>query len=147
MYTRRNIRDNCLSVFFQQLGGNLRYATDVGNAAHYYRQQERLMKHWLQLLGQNIHTLDYDELVHDPRHEIERLLEFVDVPWNDACLEFEKARSLVKTASVWQVREPLHRRSSGRWKNYEHFVGAVDDLIALDEDHAADQADANGEQI
>src|SRR5690606_6097103 len=45
IYTRRNPADNCLSVYFQQLG-NLPYATDLANTAHYYRQHERLMNHW-----------------------------------------------------------------------------------------------------
>jgi hypothetical protein len=50
------------------------------------------------------------------------LLQFLRLPWDDSCLEFEKARSLVKTASIWQVREALHTRSSGRWQNYEKFI-------------------------
>jgi hypothetical protein len=32
---------------------------------------------------------------------------------------------VVKTASVWQVREPLYTRSSGRWKNYERQLGPL----------------------
>ncbi|HZW60321.1 MAG TPA: sulfotransferase, partial [Woeseiaceae bacterium] len=62
VYTRRNPLDNCLSVFFQQLGGNLNYATDLSATGHYYRQHERLMQHWISVLGGNIFTVDYDEL-------------------------------------------------------------------------------------
>jgi len=128
VHTRRNIHDNCLSVYFQQLGGELSYATDLGDIAHYYEQQERLMEHWKALLGDNIFTVDYDELVRAPEPVLRELLEFLRLPWDGACLEFEKARSLVKTASIWQVRESLHTRSSGRWQNYEKFVDNVEAL-------------------
>jgi tetratricopeptide (TPR) repeat protein len=122
VHTRRGLRDNCLSVYFQQFSAELSYATDLGDIAHYYRQQERLMAHWQDVLGDNIFTLDYDELVREPERVLRALLQFLRLPWDDSCLEFEKARSLVKTASIWQVREALHTRSSGRWQNYEKFI-------------------------
>ncbi len=128
VHTRRDLRDNCLSLYFQQFGSNLSYATDLGDIAHYYGQQERLMSHWQALLGDNIFTVDYDELVRKPEPVLRTLLEFLRLPWNGSCLEFEKARSLVKTASIWQVRESLHTRSSGRWQNYEEFVDNVEAL-------------------
>jgi tetratricopeptide (TPR) repeat protein len=128
VYTRREFRDNCLSVWFQQLGAQLSYATDLADTAHYYRLQERLMEHWHELLGANIFTVDYDELVRDPEPVLRALLEFLGLPWDPACLEFQQARSQVKTASVWQVREPLHTRSSGRWRNYQPYLDQLDAL-------------------
>jgi len=125
VYTKRNSRDNCLSMYFQQLGGNLGYATDLGDIGHYYGQHERLMEHWRSLSGNNIFTVDYDELVGEPEPVLRKLLGFLGLPWNDACLEYQNAESLVKTASVWQVREKLHSRSRGRWRNYRPYVGDV----------------------
>jgi cytochrome c-type biogenesis protein CcmH/NrfG len=126
--TRRELRDNCLSAYFQQLGAPLSYATDLADTAHYYRQQERLVARWRELLGENIFTVDYDELVRDPEPVLRGLLDFLELPWDPACLEFQRARSQVKTASIWQVREPLHTRSSGRWRNYQPHVGHIDAL-------------------
>lgn len=128
VHTKRDLRDNCLSLYFTQFGGSLGYATDLGDIAHYYGQQERLMSHWQALLGDNIFTVDYDKLVRKPEPVLRTLLEFLRLPWDGSCLEFEKARSLVKTASIWQVRESLHTRSSGRWQNYEEFVDNVEAL-------------------
>jgi len=126
VYTRRDRRDNSLSVYFQQLAGNLGYATDLEDIAHYYKQQERLMAHWQACFGESIFTVDYDALVRDPQPVLSGLLEFLNLPWDDKCLEFQRAKSLVKTASVWQVREPLHTRSSGRWRNYEPYIENAD---------------------
>ena len=135
--TRRDLRDNCLSVYFQQLGAPLSYATDLADTAHYYRQQERLVERWRELLGENIFTVDYDELVRDPEPVLRELLDFLELPWDPACLEFQQARSQVKTASVWQVREPLHTRSSGRWRNYRPHVGEIDALTEQGEKDAS----------
>jgi len=125
VYTRRSAPDNCLSIYFQQLGGNLNYATDLANIAHYYREHERLMRHWFDVLGEGIHTVDYDELVRAPEAVLRGLLSFLGLEWDDRCLNFDRASASVKTASVWQVREPLHRRSSGRWRAYERHLGMV----------------------
>jgi len=122
VYTKRNRLDNCLSIYFQQLGGNLNYATDLDDIAHYYGQHERLMAQWQARFGDNIVTVDYDELVRSPEPVVRGLLEFLGLEWDARCLAFQQSDSLVKTASVWQVREALHRRSSGRWRNYAPFV-------------------------
>lgn len=127
IHTRRNPLDNCLSIYFQQLGGNLNYATDLGDTAHYYRQHAALMAHWQSCFGKDIFTVDYDEFVTEPEPVLRRLLDFLGHEWNYACLGFTGANNLVKTASVWQVREGLRRDSSGRWQNY---IAELDDLRA-----------------
>jgi hypothetical protein len=76
------------------------------------------MAHWKALYPNDIFDVDYDELVREPTPAIERLLDFLDLEWESALLDFHRAATPVKTASVWQVRQPLHPRSSGRWRNY-----------------------------
>jgi tetratricopeptide (TPR) repeat protein len=119
IYTRREPLDNCLSVYFQQLAGNLSYATNLEHTAHYYRQHERLMAHWMHAFGPNIFTVNYEQLIRSPEPTLRSLLDFLGLPWDERCLDFEHAATLVKSASVWQVREKLHTASSGRWRNYE----------------------------
>ncbi|HEX2138499.1 MAG TPA: sulfotransferase [Woeseiaceae bacterium] len=125
VYTRREPADNCLSIWFQQLG-QLAYATDLANIAHYYGQHERLMAHWRGLFGTDILTVEYDQLVNDPEPVVRRLLEHLGLEWDDGCLDFRNSVRPVKTASVWQVREELHSRSSGRWKHYEPFLRNIE---------------------
>ena len=47
------------------------------------------------------------------------LIEFLELPWEDACLEFHKQTAAVSTASAVQVRQPAHTKSVGRWRRYE----------------------------
>lgn len=129
IYTRRNALDNCLSVYFLRLGNAMNYATGLKNTAHYYTRHEKLMSHWKAMFGENIHEVSYDDLVREPRPVIEDMLKFCGLDWSDDCLEFHKLDNIVKTASVWQVREPLYRKSSGRWRNYERFLGPLQQAL------------------
>jgi LPS sulfotransferase NodH len=94
------------------------YALDLMDTAHYYAQYRRLMSHWKSLYGADILDFDYDTLIREPRPAVHRLLDFCGLQWEDACMDFHRAQGAVKTASVWQVRELLYQRSSGRWRNY-----------------------------
>ena len=129
VYTKREPLDNCLSVYFQQLGGNLAYATDLEHIADYYKQQERLLEHWQACFGENIFILNYDDMVRTPEPVLRQLLDFLDLEWDERCLQFQDSENQVKTASVWQVREELHSGSSGRWRNYEAGVEKIKALF------------------
>ena len=131
IHTRRNPLDNLLSLYFLHLDPGMAYALDLDDAAHWYRENLRLMAHWKALYPDDIFDVDYDALVREPRPVIERLLDFCGLGWEDNVLNFHRGRSAVKTASVWQVRQPLHARSSGRWRNYERQLSGRQELIAL----------------
>jgi hypothetical protein len=92
--------------------------------AHWHGQYRRLMAHW-KALYPDILDLDYDGLVRDSRPAIEGLLQYLGLDWEEAVLDFHKADTGVRTASVWQVREPLYVRSSGRWRNYEKHLASL----------------------
>ena len=119
IHTVREPADNLLSLYFLHLDPRMAYALDLDDAAHWYRQYRRLMAHWHALYGDDILTVDYDRLVRSPEAVVGELLEFLGLEWEDSCLDFNRPGEMVRTASVWQVREPLYTRSSGRWRNYE----------------------------
>jgi tetratricopeptide (TPR) repeat protein len=129
VHTVRNPLDNLLSLYFLHLDPRMAYAQDLGDAAHWYGQYRRLMAHWRHLYPDDIHDFDYDGLVADPRPHIEALLGFCGLAWRDACLTFHDADNAVRTASAAQVREPLYRRSSGRWRRYRRHVGGLLDAL------------------
>ncbi len=128
--TARNALDTCLSIYFQQLDGQIAYANDLANIAHHYGLYRRLMEHWRQLFGVSIFDAVYDDYVADRRPETEALLGFLDLPWHEGCLEFQRLPNRVRTASVWQVRAPVYRKSLGRWRNYEAWMEPVRQQLA-----------------
>jgi hypothetical protein len=57
--------------------------------------------------------------VADPENQARALIDAAGLEWEDACLEFHKAKNRVKTLSVAQVRQPINKGSSQAWKRYE----------------------------
>jgi tetratricopeptide (TPR) repeat protein len=129
VHTVRAPLDNVLSAWFLHLDHSLAYATDLVDTAHYLRECRRLMAHWHALYGDDVLEFDYDAFVREPRPQAERLLAFCGLEWDERCLEFHTADTHVRTASVWQVREPLYRRSSGRWTQYAAHLDAARELL------------------
>lgn len=125
VHTTRDALDNCLSVFFLHLDHGMSYATDLMDIGHYYQEYRRLMAHWRSLYGPDILDFDYDAFVRQPRPALAGLLAHCGLGWHEGCLDFHRAGSVVKTASVWQVREPLYARSSGRWRHYERQLAPL----------------------
>jgi tetratricopeptide (TPR) repeat protein len=118
VHTVRAPLDNCLSMYFLHLDHGMPYALDLMDIGHHFREYRRLMQHWKRLFGADIHDLDYDALVRDPQPVLERACAFLGLAWQARPAEVPRAGGAIKTASVWQVREPLYRRSSGRAAHY-----------------------------
>jgi tetratricopeptide (TPR) repeat protein len=125
IHTVRNPLDNCLSVYFNRLSKELNYATNLEDIAHYYKEQQKLMDHWKKVFPETVLTVNYDELVRAPEFVIKPILQELDLEWHDVCLEFQHLKNRVKTASIWQVRKPLYKESSGRWNLYKDKLGSL----------------------
>lgn len=130
VHTIRDPLDTCLSIFLLHLDPQLQWALDLLDIGHYLRQYQRLMHHWRSLYGEDILDFSYDQLVADLRPAAQRLVAFCGLEWNESCLDFAAGAGSVKTASVWQVREGLYQRSSGRARHYARELAALSDYLA-----------------
>jgi tetratricopeptide (TPR) repeat protein len=129
IYLRRDPIDTCLSVYFQNFSATMRFSMDLSDLAHYYRQHERLMKHWTTALpAGTLLEVPYEELVADQVAWTHRILDFLELEWDDRCLSFDKTERAVNTASAWQVRQKIYSRSVQRWRHYERFIGPLKGL-------------------
>lgn len=117
--TERDWRDVATSIFSTRLGASQNYATNLDNIRHYIGLQEKLVDHWQSILGSDLKRIRYEDLVREPRDAVSDLLHGLGEVWDERCLTFHKLKNTVQTASVWQVREPFHSKSIGRWKNYK----------------------------
>ena len=125
VHTTRDALDTCLSIFFLHLDPRAAWALDLLDIGHYYGQYQRLMAHWRTLYGADILDFSYESLVEQPATAVHRLLEYCGLEWDERCLQPTLAADPVKTASVWQVREPLHGRSRGRSRRYAAQMSAL----------------------
>jgi tetratricopeptide (TPR) repeat protein len=129
VHTTRDALDNCLSIYFLHLDQAKNYALDLMDIGHHYLQYRRLMAHWKALYGADILDLNYDGLVKDPRAAVEPMLAFLGLDWHEQCLSVPPVGRAIKTASVWQAREPLYQRSSGRSRHYERHLSSLRDYL------------------
>ncbi|WP_158685606.1 MULTISPECIES: tetratricopeptide repeat-containing sulfotransferase family protein [unclassified Pseudoalteromonas] len=125
IWTERDIKDNSLSAYFQHLGPSLNYAVSLNDTLHHYEQQQRIKSHWQSRFSNDIFTMNYDLLVASPEQVLEPLFSFLGLEYTDEAQRFHHKTGTVSTASVWQVRKPLYKSSSGRFENYlEHIQGS-----------------------
>lgn len=122
IHTKRDPIDTCLSIFFQSFNDSHGYAFDLKNIGTYYKQYEKLMKHWHKVLPGRIFDINYADTITDPEYWTRKLISHLNLDWNDACLAPHKLERSVKTASHWQVRQPIYKTSVQRWKNYEAYI-------------------------
>jgi tetratricopeptide (TPR) repeat protein len=131
IHCRRDPIDTCLSIYFTRFATRQEFAYDRGNLAFYYRQYERLMAHWRKLLPSNrLLEIDYEVMTADAERQTRRMVEFCGLEWDDACLKPERNQRVVRTASMWQARQPVYRSSVSRWRNYEPWLGELASLKA-----------------
>lgn len=134
IWCRRDPRDVAISIYGENFALNEKYASDFSGIAHYIEMQRRLMRHWQEVLPLPILESDYEQLASSIEHGARRIIDFAGLPWDPACLEFHLSGRGVQTPSRWQVKQPIHTRSIGRWRNYASALGPALDSL----EHAQD---------
>jgi tetratricopeptide (TPR) repeat protein len=130
IHMRRHPIDTCLSIYFQNFFNMGPYANDFDNLAHYYREYLRIVAHWRTVLpATTLLEVPYEALVADQEGWTRKMLDFLGLPWDPKCLDFHRTERVVITTSKWQVRQKIHTASAGRRKNYEKFVGPLQNLV------------------
>ncbi|MBF0186929.1 MAG: sulfotransferase [Magnetococcales bacterium] len=133
LHIRRNPLDTALSIYFQLFNEGNDYAYDLFEIGCYTREYQRMMEHWNSVLPGRVIDVTYETLVNNQEEETRRILHELTLPWNDACLRFHQARRDVRTASSWQVRQPIYQRSRERWRNYTSFLKPLFDSLEIDD--------------
>ncbi|MEM7226512.1 MAG: sulfotransferase [Pseudomonadota bacterium] len=132
IHLQRDPRDVAVSNYFQNFKtrhGMLGYAFDLADMGHHLNDHARLMAHWHEVLPVEIYECNYEELVQDQARKTAELLQFVGVDWDEDVLAFHKTERAVRTASVWQVRQPMYQTSAQKWRRYEQFLGPLDEVL------------------
>jgi tetratricopeptide (TPR) repeat protein len=137
IHCRRNPLDVCFSAYTKLFAGDFGFTYEQRELGLHYRHYHALMAHWRSVLPQRIFMeIDYETLVSAPRDETRRLLQFLDLPWNEACMRFFENSRIVNTASFAQVRRPIYRSSVGKAHtlrtHLQPLIEALGDLVPRD---------------
>lgn len=130
IHCKRDPIDICLSIYSTYFNERMDFSSDRGDLVFFYQQYERLMEHWRRVLPPDIfYETQYEDLVADPAPRSRELIAFCGLHWDDACLAPERNEREVRTASLWQVRQPIYKTPLARWRRYEPWLGRLRDLI------------------
>jgi tetratricopeptide (TPR) repeat protein len=133
IYARRDPIDNCLSCFALLFHDGQEHTYDLAELGRYYRGHESLMDHWRAVLPPGIMLdVQYEAVVADLETQARGIVAHAGLPWNDACLAFDRVRRPVQTASAAQVRKPIYGTSVGRWKPYGHLLRPLFEALRID---------------
>ena len=126
IHIRRHPLDCCLSAFFRNFNKNSQpYTNDLTDLGMAYAMYCQLMEHWHRVLPGRILDVVYEDIVDDMEGQSRRVIDFLDLPWDDHCLKFYESKKVVKTASLQQVRQPIYKTAMDSWKKYEKHLGPL----------------------
>lgn len=131
IHCRRDSIDTCLSCFFQYFAIGQEFTYDLAHLGQCYRDYERLMTHWRAVLPLSMLDVRYEDLVADQETVSRRMVEFCGLDWDASCLRYYETRRTVRSASLWQVRQPVYTSSIGRWRRYEAHLGPLIEALGL----------------
>jgi tetratricopeptide (TPR) repeat protein len=127
---RRHPLDTCIGNYRQLFGKGKNYAYDINECGEYYVDYVRVMDHWDEVLPGRVLKVQYEHVISDLESEARRMLDFCELPWEDACLDYHQSDRPVNSASAEQVREPIYNDAVGYWKNYESRLDALKEVLA-----------------
>lgn len=130
---RREPRDVAISNFVTDYAakfGGMGFAYDLGWIGEQLVDHARLMDHWQALFPDSILDVRYEDTVTDSEGQARRMLAFLGIDWEPAVMEFQSVDRQVKTASTWQVRQPIYTTSKARWRNYEAYLEPLEAALA-----------------
>ena len=126
---RRYPLDCCFSMFKQLFAQGQEFSYGLAEAGSYYRNYVNLMDHWNSVLPDKILRVNNEDVIEDLEGQVRRMLEFLELPFEEQCISFHETDRSVRTASSEQVRRPLKTDGMERGKPYsKHLKPVVDNL-------------------
>ena len=119
---RRSAMACCFSGFKQLFAEGQEFTYSLDDIGRYYRDYTDLMAHWHRVYPGRILQVDYEAVVDDVEQQVRRMLDFLDLEFDPACLAFHENRRSVRTASSEQVRQPIYRSGIEQWRHFEPWL-------------------------
>jgi len=122
---RRAPMDCCFSGFKQLFAEGQEFTYGLHEVGRYYADYVALMEHWDTVLPGKVLRVSHEDVLDDVEAQTRRILEFLGMPFEDACLDFHKTERAVRTASSEQVRRPINRSGQDAWKPFEPWLDSL----------------------
>jgi hypothetical protein len=122
---RRHPLGCCFSNFTSLFLHGLAHTHRLADMGRFYADYVEMMAHYDRVLPGKVYRVHYEDLIEKPDREIHRVLAWLDLPFETACLDFHTNRRAVNSASSEQVRSPLYTDALDHWRHYEPWFGSL----------------------
>lgn len=137
IFTSRDSRDNCVSIYFLKLFGSHKYSHDLKDLAKYYNIHTETINFWKKIYPNQIYDFKYEQFIKNPKSETKKLFNYCNLRYEEGFERFDLNNNMIRTASSHQVRDKVNSSSIGKWKNYKNEL--KDLLNELNNDSFHDQ--------
>jgi hypothetical protein len=126
---RREPMACCFGNLKQLFARGQEFTYSIRDIARYYRTYLELMEHFEALLPGGVLRVLHEDLVDDLEGNVRRILDFCELPFEPACLEFHRTERSIVTASSEQVRQPIFREGLEQWRHYEPWLSPLREAL------------------
>lgn len=119
---RRHPMACCFSGFKQLFAEGQEFSYDLTDIGRYYRDYVELMRHWHELFPGQILQVNNEDVIADLEGQVRRLLNFMELPFEDNCLRYWETERAIKTPSSEQVRRPVSAQGQHQWRHFEPWL-------------------------
>ena len=126
---RRDPMACCFSGFKQLFGEGQEFSYSLENIGRYYAAYLKMMEHWDRVLPNFVLRVQHEEVIEDLPSQVERILDFCGLPFEQQCIDFHQTQRVIKTPSSEQVRQPIYRSGMEQWKHYEPFLSPLKSVV------------------
>ena len=133
VHCRRDPVDTCLSCYTKLFSAEQAFAYDLTELGRFHRGYQDLTAHWRETSPKaRFIEVDYEAVVDDLEGQARRLIDFLGLPWDEACVRFHENKRVVRTASVNQVRQPIYKSSAGRWRKHPRHLTPLLEALGIE---------------
>jgi Flp pilus assembly protein TadD len=125
IHSRRHPVETCLSCYRIHFAEGHQWTYNLRELGRFYKRYWNLMQYWREAFPGVMYEAVYEENVADVEGSARKLIEHLGLPWDENCLNFYNTDRPVKTASLTQVRKPIYKTSTNRWRKYEKYLGPL----------------------
>jgi tetratricopeptide (TPR) repeat protein len=120
----------CFSNYKQLFASGQQFTYSVEDITRYYKMYVDLMAHWDRALPGKVLRIQHEDVVENLEANVRQILEFCNLDFEPACVEFHKTERRVHTASSEQVRQPINRDGVDQWRNFDPWLGPFKAALA-----------------